>query len=95
MSKLELLKDHMHNMNLRIENIESEINTKKQNILSLNSQLNQIQTLLNSENEIYKKLLEQHEYLLEVQTTTKINYNQLEEAATTLLDILKSKCGDV
>ena len=40
-------------------------------------------------------MIQQYEHLLEVQQTTTTTYNQLEEAATTLLEILNSKCGGV
>ena len=95
MSKLELLKNQIDNMNLRIKNMNDEINTKKAKIIHICSQKEQIEILLNTENDLYKNLVQQYEYLLEVQNTTTTNYNQLEEAATTLLEILNSKCGGI
>ena len=95
MSKLELLKNQIDNMNLRIKNMNDEINTKKSKIINIKSQREQIEILLNTEDELYKTMVHQYEYLLEVQNTTTTNYNQLEEAATTLLEILNSKCGGV
>ena len=93
MSKLELLKNQIDHMNLRITTMKDEINTKKAKIINIGSQKEQIEILLNAENDLYKNLVQQYEYLLEVQNTTTTNYNQLEEAATTLLEILNSKCG--
>jgi hypothetical protein len=93
MSKLELLKQQIDNMNLRIKNMDTEINTKKGNILNINSQKEQIEILLTNENNLYNQMVQEYEYLSEVQKTTTANYNQLEEAATTLLEILNSKCG--
>ena len=43
----------------------------------------------------YDKLSENYNYLSEVQKETTNNYNQIEDAATTLLDILKSKCDNM
>ena len=93
MSKLELLKNQIDNMNLRIKNMNDEINTKKSKIINIKSQREQIEILLNTEDELYKTMVHQYEYLLEVQNTTTTNYNQLEEAATTLLEILAKSGG--
>lgn len=93
MSKLETLKQQIDNMNLRIKHMDTEINTKKAHIININSQKQEIEVQLNNENNLYNTMVKQYEYLLEVQHTTTTNYNQLEEAATTLLEILNSKCG--
>ena len=82
-------------MNSRIKNMEVEINTKKAHIININSQKEQLEITLNNENNLYNSLVQQYDYLLELQQTTTTNYNQLEEAATTLLEILNSKCGGV
>jgi uncharacterized membrane-anchored protein YhcB (DUF1043 family) len=95
MSQLELLKTHIELMNTRIKTIESEINEKKQVILNYENQKNQIEFHLNNENEIYSKLVQNFEYLCEVKQNTSSNYIQLEEAATTLLDILRNKCDGI
>jgi hypothetical protein len=95
MSKLESLKDQINNMNTRIKNMEVEINTKKAHIININSQKEQLEITLNNENNSYKAMVQQYDYLLELQQTTSTNYNQLEEAATTLLEILNSKCGGI
>jgi hypothetical protein len=106
MSQLELLKTHIENMNTRIKTIESEINEKKQVILNVQSEKNQlimnyenkmieIENILTSENAVYSKLVENYNYLCEVKQNTSSNYTQLEEAASTLLDILKNKCDGI
>jgi hypothetical protein len=95
MSQLELLKQHIDQMNTRIKNIEVEIETKRTNIEKLNTQKDEIDSILSLEEATYKKLIGTFEYLLDVKTSTTNNFNQLEEAATTLLDILKNKCDDV
>ena len=95
MSQLELLKTHIELMNTRIKTIESEINEKKQVIINYENQKNEIVNHLNNENAIYSKLVQNFEYLCEVKQNTSSNYTQLEEAATTLLDILRNKCDGI
>jgi hypothetical protein len=95
MSQLELLKTHIENMNKRILTIESEINEKKQVIINYENQKNEIEFHLNNENALYSKLVENHAYLCDVKQNTSSNYTQLEEAATTLLDILRNKCDGI
>jgi hypothetical protein len=95
MSQLELLKTHIELMNTRIKTIESEINEKKQVIINYANQKNEIENHLNNENAIYSKLVQNYEYLCEVKQNTSSNYIQLEEAATTLLDILRNKCDGI
>ena len=94
MSQLELLKTHIDQMNTRIKNIEMEIEQKRLHIETLNKQKEEIVSALTIEDVSYKKLMSTFEYLSEVRTSTTSNFNQLEEAATTLLDILKNKCDD-
>ena len=95
MSQLELLKQHIDQMNTRIKNIEVEIERKRTYIEELNTKKEEIDSILSLEEATYKKLIGTFEYLLDVKTSTTNNFNQLEEAATTLLDILKNKCDDV
>jgi hypothetical protein len=106
MSQLDLLKTHIENMDTRIKTIESEINEKKQLIinfenqkneiiLNFEKQKNEIEFLLNNENDLYSKLVENYNYLCEVKQNTSSNYKQLEDAATTLLDILRNKCDGI
>ena len=95
MSQLELLKTHIDQMNTRIKNIETEIQQKRVHIEKLNKQKEEIDSALTIEDLSYKKLISTFEYLSDVRTSTTSNFNQLEEAATTLLDILKNKCDDV
>jgi len=95
MSQLELLKTHIELMNTRIKTIEQEINEKKQVIINYGNQKNEIEFQLNNETAIYNKLVQNYEYLCEVKQNTSSNYIQLEEAATTLLDILRNKCDGI
>ena len=95
MSQLELLKTHIENMDTRIKTIECEINDKKQVIINYQNQKNEIEFHLNNENELYSKLVQNYDYLCEVKQNTSSNYKQLEDAATTLLDILRNKCDGI
>lgn len=95
MSQLELLKTQIEIMNTRIKTIEREIDERKQTIINFEHQKNVIEIQLNNENELYSKLVQNYEYLCEVKQNTSSNYLQLEEAATTLLDILRNKCDGI
>lgn len=95
MSQLELLKTQIEIMNTRIKTIEQEIDERKQTIINFEHQKNVIEIQLNNENELYSKLVQNYEYLCEVKQNTSSNYLQLEEAATTLLDILRNKCDGI
>ena len=95
MSQLELLKTQIEIMNTRIKTIEREIDERKQTIINFEHQKNLIEIQLNNENELYSKLVQNYEYLCDVKQNTSCNYNQLEEAATTLLDILRNKCDGI
>jgi hypothetical protein len=95
MSQLELLKTHIEQMNTRIKNIELEIEQTRINIEKFKKQKDDIESILTIEELSYKKLISTFEYLSDVKTSTTTNFNQLEEAATTLLEILKNKCDDV
>lgn len=95
MSQLDILKDQMQSMGNKLgqlqrdmEQLQGIVNQLKQNKADLDSQL------LNAESQ-YEKLSENYKYLTEVQCETMTNYNQIENAATTLLDIIKSKCDSI
>jgi predicted nucleic acid-binding Zn-ribbon protein len=95
MSQLDILKDQMQAMGNKLgqskrdmEQLESIVNQLKQNKAEIEAQL------FNAESQ-YEKLSENYKYLSEVQRETKMNYNQIENAATTLLDIIKSKCDSI
>ena len=54
-----------------------------------------IEETLLIENSAYDTLFQNFEYLKEVRTNTTTNYNQIEDSANTLLDILKNKCDGI
>ena len=95
MSQLDILKDQMQAMGNKLgqlkrdmEQLQAIVNQLKQNKTDLEAQL------FNAESQ-YEKLSENYNYLTEVQRETSTNYNQIENAATTLLDIIKSKCDSI
>ena len=95
MSALESLKLQIEHMNKRIKDIELELTNRKSYINDLNQQKVKIEETLLTENSAYDTLLQNFEYLKEVRTNTTTNYNQIEESANTLLDILKNKCDGI
>ena len=82
-------------MNNRINDIEKEKNEKGTYITKLETEINELQQLLETEKLSHSKLSKNYDYLLEVKKNTTDSYNQIEEAATTLCDILKNKCDGV
>lgn len=95
MSTLDYLKTQLENMNNRINDIEKEKNEKGTYITKLETEINELQQLLETEKLSHSKLIKNYDYLLEVKKNTTDSYNQIEEAATTLCDILKNKCDGV
>ena len=95
MSALESLKLQIDHMNKRIADIEIDLTNRKNHIDDLNIQKNKLENNLLTEQLQYDNLFQNFEYLKEVRTNTTTNYNQIEESANTLLDILKNKCDGI
>jgi chromosome segregation ATPase len=95
MSALESLKLQIEHMNKRIVDIDRELTNRKTYINDLNQQKLKIEETLLTETSAYDTLLHNFEYLKQVRTNTTTNYNQIEESANTLLDILKNKCDGI
>jgi chromosome segregation ATPase len=95
MSALESLKLQIDHMNKRIVDIEIDLTNRKNHIDELNIQKNKLENNLLTEQLQYDNLFQNFEYLKEVRTNTTTNYNQIEESANTLLDILKNKCDGI
>jgi len=95
MSPLESLKLQIEHMNKRIIDIEIDLNKRKNNISNLQLEKNKLEETLLIEQSQYDSLFQNFEYLKEVRTNTTDNYNQIEESANTLLDILKNKCDGI
>jgi len=95
MSQLQLLKTQLEQMDARIQDIENQIKIKSQLLKEIEIKKEEIDYLLLTEKLSYEKLTHNYEYLIEIKKDTSSNYNQIEEAATTLLDIIKSKCDAI
>ena len=95
MSQLQLLKSQIELMDKKICEIVHEIETKETLIHSIKSKKAEIDQQLIDEESKYNKLTQNHSYLCEVKKDTSDNYNQIEEAALTLLDIIKTKCDSI
>jgi len=64
-------------------------------VSSLEKESQRIEEQLNNVKNNHNILVQNYNYLTEVHTETMNNYNQIEDAATTLLDIIKSKCDNI
>jgi hypothetical protein len=95
MSSLELLKEQIENINKRINTMEKDISEKKNYINKITKDKENIDKLLEMETTLYDRLVHNHKYLNEVKENTMDNYNQIQESANTLLDILKNKCDGI
>jgi chromosome segregation ATPase len=95
MSQLDILKDQMQSMGHKLGQLKRDMEQLQDVVNRLKQTKNEIETqLMNAEGQ-YSKLSENYNYLYEVQQETTNNYNQIENAATTLLDIIKSKCDSI
>ena len=95
MSSLELLKEQIENINKRINTMEKDISEKKNYINKITKDKENIDKLLEMETTLYDRWVHNHKYLNEVKENTMDNYNQIQESANTLLDILKNKCDGI
>ena len=95
MSQLDILKDQMQAMGHKLSQIKREMDQIQVVVNKLRKDKDDIDTQLTNSEIQYDKLSENYNYLSEVQKETTNNYNQIEDAATTLLDILKSKCDNM
>ena len=95
MSQLELLKIQLDTMDKKIKEIYTNIENKKVLIITIQHTKKEIDQQLIDEQLAHDKLVQNYTYLCEVKQDTSSNYNQIEEAANTLLDIIKSKCDSI
>jgi chromosome segregation ATPase len=95
MSALESLKLQIEHMNKRISDLELDLNKRSTNITILNNKKLELEEIILIEKTQYDTLFQNFNYLKEVRTNTTENYNQIEESANTLLDILKNKCDGI
>lgn len=82
-------------MDTKIQQLSNDIDTKKNNILRLESEYEKIKCELNTENELYNEWVENKKYLMEVKIETETNFKQIDSASTTLLEILRSKIDKI
>ena len=92
---LELLKYQMEEMDVKITKLSSEINTKNKLIQDLELSYEKIGAQLQNEKTQFNSLEENKKYLTEVKEETESNYKQINDAASTLLEILKSKTDKI
>ena len=94
-TSLELLKNQMEEMDTKIMKISTEINKKTKLIEDLEISYQKISEELLNEKKIFTSLEENKKYLIEVKNETESNYKQINDAASTLLEILKSKTDKI
>ena len=92
---LEMLKKQMSEMDLKITKLISELDKKTKLIEELESSYDKINKQLENEKKTFTSLEENKKYLIEVKNETESNYKQINDAASTLLEILKSKTDKV
>lgn len=92
---LELLKKQMEEMDTKILKLTADIDKKSKLIGELQSSYEKINQQLQSEKSLFNSLEENKKYLIEVKNETESNYKQINDAAATLLEILKSKTDKI
>ena len=92
---LESLKKQMEEMDIKIVKLATEIEKKTKLIDDLELSYEKIGIQLNNEKTITASLEENKKYLIEVKKETESNYKQINDAASTLLEILKSKTDKI
>ena len=92
---LELLKKQMEEMDSKILKITSDLEKKTNLIKDLEISYENIGEQLKNEKSIYTSLHYNKTYLVEVKQETESNYKQINDAASTLLEILKSKTDKI
>jgi len=95
MTCLELLKKQMEEMDIKITKLSSEIDKKTKLIEDLELSYEKISAQLLTEKSVFASLEENKKYLIEVKKDTESNYKQINDAAATLLEILKSKTDKI
>ena len=92
---LESLKKQMEEMDTKITKLTNELEKKTNLIKELEESYQKINEKLETEKITRTSLEENKKYLMEVKTETESNYKQISDAATTLLEILKSKTDKI
>jgi len=92
---LELLKKQMEEMDTKISKLTIELDKKTKSIGELQSSYEKINLQLQSEKSLFESLEANKMYLIDVKKETESNYKQINDAAATLLEILKSKTDKI
>ena len=92
---LELLKKQMTEMDQKINKLITDIEKKEIVIKDLEKQFEQINERLTTERSLLERWKENKIYLTDVKNETETNYIQIDNAASTLLEILKSKTDTI
>jgi chromosome segregation ATPase len=92
---LELLKKQMEEMDTKILKITNDLEKKTKLIKDLEVSYENIGEQLKNEKNIFTSLHENKTYLIDVKNETESNYKQINDAASTLLEILKSKTDKI
>ena len=92
---LELLKKQMQEMEQKISKLTNDIEKKELMITDLTSKFEEINQRLQTETKTLETWKENKIYLIDVKKETESNYTQIDNAASTLLEILKSKTDKV
>ena len=95
MSQLDILKEQMEAMENKINKLKGSIDKSTMAVSSLEKESQRIEEYLNVARTNHDTLMNNYNYLCDVHKETMNNYNQIEDAATTLLDIIKSKCDNI
>jgi chromosome segregation ATPase len=85
----------MEEMEIKITKLSSELDKKTKLIGELQSSYEKINLQLETEKSLFTSLEENKNYLIEVKKETESNYKQINDAASTLLEILKSKTDKI
>jgi chromosome segregation ATPase len=92
---LELLKKQMIEMDQKINKLTTDIEKKEVIIKGLESDYEMLMERLSIERTMVNTWKENKNYLVEVKKETESNYTQIDNAASTLLEILKSKTDKI
>ena len=82
-------------MDTKISKLTTDIDKKSKLIGELQSSYEKINQQLQLEKSLFDSLEENKKYLIEVKNETESNYKQINDAAATLLEILKSKTDKI
>jgi chromosome segregation ATPase len=92
---LELLKKQMFEMDQKITKLTTDIGKKDLVIKDLEKKFQEISEQLSYERTTLEAWKENISYLIDVKKETESNYTQIDNAASTLLEILKSKTDNI